>query len=114
MSPAPVPQPDDIERILKDSSISGAMGVLAMLARLLMSSKPSPGYLIRHCIIAFIVGFFGSMLVRDYIQSISLQFATVGVMSYLAPEMCDFLISNHKRVFKWVENILEKSPKGRP
>jgi hypothetical protein len=107
MSPAPVP-PDDLERILKDSSISGAMGVLAMLARLLMSAKPSPGYLIRHCIIAFIVGFFGSMLVRDYIQSVSLQFATVGVMSYLAPEMCDFIILNHKKVLLGLENILGK------
>jgi hypothetical protein len=111
MSPTPVPPPEEIERLLKDSTISGAMGVLAMLARLLMSSRPSPGYLIRHCIIAFIVGFFGSMLVRDYIQSVSLQFATVGVMSYLAPEMCDFIIINHKKALLGIENLLDRKSK---
>ena len=92
MSPTPNPDPDQIQQILKDSATSGALGTLAMMARILMSTeKTSIGYVARRIGLAFIVGFFASMVVKDYITSVSLQFAAVGAISYSGPEVCDYV-----------------------
>lgn len=94
MSPAPTPDPQDVSTILKDSAISGALGGLAMVARLMLSTeKASWGYVARRILMASIVGFFASMAVRDYITSVKLQFAVVGALSYAGPEVCDFVLS---------------------
>ena len=94
MSPPPPADPEDVNALLKDSAVSGALGGMAMVARLLMSTeKATWGYVARRIIIAFIVGFFASMVVKDYISSVKLQFAAVGALSYSAPEVCDFVLS---------------------
>lgn len=94
MSPPTPPDPQDVNVILKDSAVSGALGGMAMVARLLMSTeKATWGYVARRIIIAFIVGFFASMAVKDYITSVKLQFAAVGALSYAGPEVCDFVLS---------------------
>jgi len=84
--------------LFKDSAISGALGGVAMVARLLLSNeKQSWGYVARRICIAFIVGFFTSMVIRDYISSVGLQFAAVGALSYAGPEVCDYVLSYVRR-----------------
>lgn len=98
MSPPPNPDPEQLSQILKDSAISGALGTLSMVARIILSTdKTSIGYVARRIALAFIVGFFASMAVRDYITSVSLQFAAVGAISYSAPEVCDFIAQHVKK-----------------
>ena len=65
-----------------------------MTARLAMSTeKQSLGYVARRITIACVVGFFSSMIVREYIQAIHLQFAAVGAISYAAPEAADWMLA---------------------
>jgi len=96
MSP-PIPPPNDPEQInalMKDGAVSAALGAGAMTARLVMSTeKQSVGYVFRRITIACIVGFFSSMVVREYIQAIHLQFAAVGALSYAAPEVADWTLA---------------------
>lgn len=102
MSPTPNPDPDQIGQILKDSAISGALGTLSMVARIILSTdRTSIGYKARRVSLAFIVGFFASMAIRDYITSVSLQFATVGAISYSAPEVCDYIAQYVKKNLKF-------------
>jgi hypothetical protein len=102
MSPPPNPDPDQLSQILKDSAVSGLLGTLSMIARIILSTdKTSVGYVARRISLAFIVGFFASMAVRDYITSVSLQFAAVGAISYSAPEVCDFVAGYVKKNLKF-------------
>jgi hypothetical protein len=93
MSPIPQPNPDEVNQVLADGAKASALGAGAMTARLLLSTeKQSLGYVARRIMVACIVGFFASMVVREYIHSISLQFAAVGALSYAAPEVCDYVL----------------------
>jgi hypothetical protein len=93
MSPPPPSNPEEVNQLVKDGATAAALGAGAMTARLLVDQeKKSFGYVFRRIGIACIVGFFSSMVVKDYIQSTGLQFAAVGAMSYAGPEVCDFVL----------------------
>lgn len=93
MSPPPPSNPEEVNQLVKDGATAAALGAGAMTARLLADQeKKSIGYVARRIGVACIVGFFSSMVVREYIQSTGLQFAAVGALSYAGPEVCDFVL----------------------
>jgi hypothetical protein len=78
---------------MKDGITSAALGAGAMTARLLADrERKSVGYIARRIGIACIIGFFSSMVIREYIHATGLQFAVVGALSYAGPEVCDFVL----------------------
>lgn len=86
----PIQPPEDL---LGDGARSAAIGVLAGVARIMLSTeKQTVGYVARRMAVAGIVGFFSSMFVSEYVSSIKLQFCCVGAISYAAPEVCDFVL----------------------
>lgn len=93
MSPPPPNSPEEVNQLVKDGATAAALGAGAMTARLLADQdKKSIGYVARRIGVACIVGFFSSMVIREYIQSTGLQFAAVGALSYAGPEVCDFVL----------------------
>lgn len=103
MSPTPTPNPDDVSSIFNDGFRSTLFGALAMTARLLLSQeKQTFGYVFRRLVSAMIVAFFASLVVREYISSVSMQFAVVGALAYAGPEVCDFVL---RRVLKAASKV---------
>jgi hypothetical protein len=94
MSPPPPPSnPEEVNQLVKDGATAAALGAGAMTARLLADqNKQSFGYVARRIGIACVVGFFSSMVVKEYIHSTGLQFAAVGALSYAGPEVCDYVL----------------------
>jgi hypothetical protein len=94
MSPPPPNNPDEVQQVIRDGATAAALGAGAMTARLVMSTeKQSVGYVARRIFVACVVGFFSSMVVKEYISSIHLQFAAVGALSYAAPEVADWTLA---------------------
>ncbi|CAB4138786.1 hypothetical protein UFOVP341_4 [uncultured Caudovirales phage] len=94
MSPPPPNNPEEVQQVIRDGATAAALGAGAMTARLVMSTeKQSVGYVARRIFVACVVGFFSSMVVKEYISSIHLQFAAVGALSYAAPEVADWTLA---------------------
>ena len=80
--------------MIRDGATASALGAGAMTARLVMSTeKQSLPYVARRIFVACVVGFFSSMVVKEYISSVNLQFAAVGALSYAAPEVADWTLA---------------------
>jgi hypothetical protein len=89
----PIQPPEDPSSLLGDGARSAAIGVIAGVARIMLSTeKQSVGYVARRMGVAAVVGFFSSMFVGEYVTSVKLQFCCVGALSYAAPEVCDFTL----------------------
>lgn len=89
----PIQPPEDPGSLFEDGARAAVIGVLAGVARVLLSTdKTTAGYVARRMAVAGIVGFFSSMFVGGYVTSVKMQFCCVGVISYAAPEVCDFIL----------------------
>lgn len=105
----PITPPEEVSRLFEDGFKSALIGAAAMVARILLShEKQSFGYVARRMSVACIVGFFSSMFVAEYVSSVKLQFCCVGVLSYAAPEVCDFVLVAVRRG-KVIPNFFKRS-----
>ena len=96
---------------VKDGVVSGVLGGLAMVARLLLSTEPVTfGWVVRRIFAASITACFVGYGIQDHIQSIPLRMAVVGACGYAAPEITDYVIlAIKKRAEKEVGRIAPKS-----
>lgn len=89
----PIQPPEDPGSLFNDGVKAVSIGFLAGVARVMLTTeKQTVGYVARRMGVACIVGFFSSMFVGEYVSSVKLQFCCVGVLSYAAPEVCDFTL----------------------
>ena len=78
---------------VKDGVVSGVLGALAMISRLLLSTEPvSLMWVVRRIFAASITACFVGYGIQDHIQSIPLRMAVVGACGYAAPEVTDYLL----------------------
>jgi len=92
MSPTPS-SPEDLQQIAKDGVVTAALGSIAMVCRLLLSTEPvTAGWVIRRVLAAAVTSAFVGWAIADQIQSESLRFACVGAAGYCAPEVLDYVL----------------------
>ena len=78
---------------VKDGVVSGVLGALAMISRLLLSTEPvSLLWVVRRIFAASITACFVGYGIQDHIQSIPVRMAVVGACGYAAPEVTDYLL----------------------
>ena len=96
---------------VKDGVVSGVLGGLAMVARLLLSTEPVTfGWVVRRIFAASITACFVGYGIQDHIQSVPLRMAVVGACGYAAPEVTDYVLRYIKaRGEKEVGRIAPKS-----
>jgi len=92
------PSPVDSDTVLanqqiKDGIISGVLGSLAMVARLLLSTeKVTFWWVVRRILAASITACFVGYAIDDKINSVSLKMAIIGAFGYASPESLDYLL----------------------
>ena len=73
--------------------MTAALGSVAMVCRLLLSTEPvTAGWVIRRVLAAALTSAFVGWAIADQIQSESLRFACVGAAGYCAPEVLDYIL----------------------
>ena len=89
MSPTPEPSP-----LWTDAAVSGALGLLAALARhLLAVERHAWGCLVRRLVVASFTASMVGLGVRDLIDSEGLRFASAGAAAFAAPEVLDYFLA---------------------
>jgi hypothetical protein len=89
----PPSNPEDLQQIAKDGILTAALGSVAMICRLILSTEPvTAGWVVRRVIAAAITSAFVGWAVADQIHSESLRFACVGAAGYSAPEVLDYVL----------------------
>jgi hypothetical protein len=92
MSPTPS-NPEDLQQIAKDGVVTAALGSVAMVCRLILSTEPvTAGWVVRRVFAAAVTSAFVGWAVADQIHSESLRFACVGAAGYCAPEVLDYVL----------------------
>lgn len=85
--------PEDYSQLAKDSIIASSLGASGMVSRILLSKdKLSLPWIIRWMLAASIVSVFVGFALQDYVQSITLRFAAIGLSGASAPEVLDLAI----------------------
>lgn len=85
--------PEELQQIAKDGVVTAALGSVAMVCRLLLSTEPvTAGWVIRRVLAAALTSAFVGWAIADQIQSESLRFACVGAAGYCAPEVLDYVL----------------------
>ena len=99
---------------VKDGVVSGVLGGLAMVARLLLSTEPVTfGWVVRRIFAASITACFVGYGIQDHIQSIPLRMAVVGACGYAAPEVTDYLLRYIKARGEKEVGKLTNKPNGK-
>jgi hypothetical protein len=109
MSPPPPPaptNPEDYQAIVKDSLIASVLGAGGMVARMLLSSEPLTfGWIARRLIAASLIGIFAGFALQEYVTSLVMRFACIGLAGAAANEIMEGAI-------KWLKGRINKETQG--
>lgn len=92
MATPPV-NPDELGQLVKDVSVSSAIGASAMFSRILVSDgQHTVLYYVGRMMAAAIVSALVGLYLTDVIHSLTMRYAAVGFAGAAAPEIINFVI----------------------
>lgn len=98
----PQPPGEEYSQLAKDGLISGVLGSAAMSARLLLEDDPKPWKVIlAKGVAAGVVSVFVGIASKDYINSMYLWIAVIGLSGFAAPEVAAGAV---KYVKNWIDS----------